>query len=124
MKHLKKINHLGRTSKHRKAMLSNMSCSLIISERKRIHTTLSKAKALRKYIEPIFTKSKIDNTHSRRIIFSYLKNKLVVNELFKVISPMIINRNGGYTRIIRTGSRVGDSAVTALIEIVDFNKCL
>lgn len=119
MRHGKKFNHLGRTAPHRKAMLSNIACSLI--KHKRINTTVSKAKALRLYLEPILTKSKKDNTHNRRIVFSYLQNKYAVNELFKTVSPKILDRNGGYLRIIKTGFRKGDGADLALIEIVDFN---
>lgn len=119
MRHGKKFNHLGRTAPHRKAMLSNMACSLI--EHKRINTTVAKAKALRVYIEPLLTKSKNDTTHSRRTVFSYLKNKEAVSELFRVIAPKIAERNGGYTRIIKTGFRLGDAADTAMIELVDFN---
>ncbi|XCI75667.1 MAG: 50S ribosomal protein L17 [Flavobacteriales bacterium] len=120
MRHGKKINHLGRTASHRKAMLSNMAGALI--EHKRIHTTLAKAKELRHYVEPIITKSKEDNTHSRRLIFSYLKNKVVVSELFREISRKVSDRPGGYTRIIKTGFRPGDSADMAMIELVDFNE--
>lgn len=122
MRHQKKINHLGRTSAHRKAMLSNMASSLIINEQKRINTTLAKAKALRCFIEPILTKSKSDTTHSRRIVFSYLQNKLAISELFSKVAPKIMDRPGGYTRIIKTGFRLGDGAETALIELVDFNE--
>lgn len=120
MRHGKKFNHLGRTASHRKALLANMACSLI--EHKRINTTLAKAKALRLYIEPLLTKSKEDNTHNRRTVFSYLQNKYVVAELFKTIAPKIAERNGGYTRIIKTGFRLGDAADTAMIELVDFNE--
>lgn len=120
MRHGKKINHLGRTASHRKAMLSNMACSLI--EHKRINTTLAKAKALRVYVEPLLTKSKADSTHNRRIVFSYLKNKFAVSELFRTVAPKIAERNGGYTRIIKTGFRAGDGAETAMIELVDFNE--
>ena len=119
MGHGKKINHLGRTSPHRKAMLSNMACSLI--EHKRINTTVAKAKALRVYVEPILTKAKEDTTHNRRIVFSYLQSKEAVTELFRTVAPKIAERNGGYTRIIKTGFRPGDAADTALIELVDFN---
>ena len=119
MRHGKKINHLGRTAPHRKAMLSNMSCSLI--EHKRINTTVAKAKALRVYVEPILTKAKEDTTHNRRIVFSYLQSKEAVTELFRTVAPKIAERNGGYTRIIKTGFRPGDAADTALIELVDFN---
>jgi len=120
MRHGKKINHLGRTASHRKAMLSNMANSLI--EHKRINTTLAKAKALRVYVEPLLTKSKTDSTHNRRIVFSYLHDKFAVSELFRNIAPKIAERNGGYTRIIKTGFRAGDGAETALIELVDFNE--
>ncbi|MDE5612427.1 MAG: 50S ribosomal protein L17 [Odoribacter sp.] len=119
MNHKKKFNHLGRTSSHRKAMLSNMATSLILH--KRISTTVPKAKALRIYVEPLITKSKTDNTHSRRTVFSYLRQKKAVTELFSEIAPKIINRPGGYTRILRTGTRLGDNAETCIIELVDFN---
>lgn len=120
MRHGKKINHLGRTAPHRKAMLSNMACSLI--EHKRIMTTVAKAKALRVYVEPLLTKSKEDTTHNRRTVFSYLQNKHAVTELFRTVAPKIAERNGGYTRIIKTGFRQGDSADMAMIELVDFNE--
>lgn len=120
MRHGKKFNHLGRTASHRKAMLSNMASSLILY--KRINTTVAKAKALRTYIEPLLTKSKEDTTHNRRIVFSYLQNKEAVTELFRTVAPKISSRNGGYTRIIKTGFRLGDAADTALIELVDFNE--
>jgi large subunit ribosomal protein L17 len=120
MRHRKSINHLGRTSAHRKAMLSNMASSLILH--KRITTTTAKAKALRSYIEPLITKSKDDTTHSRRVVFSYLKNKYAVSELFREVSPKIIDRPGGYTRILKTGSRLGDNAEMCIIELVDYNE--
>ena len=120
MRHGKKFNHLGRKTAHRKAMLSNMACSLI--EHKRINTTVAKAKALRGFVEPILTKAKTDSTHSRRTVFRYLQNKDVVNELFREVAPKIIDRQGGYTRIIRTGYRLGDNAEMCLIELVDFNE--
>ena len=120
MRHGKKINHLGRTAPHRKAMLSNMACSLI--EHKRINTTVAKAKALRVYVEPLLTKAKEDTTHNRRTVFSYLQSKDAVTELFRTIAPKIAERNGGYTRIIKTGFRPGDAADMALIELVDFNE--
>ncbi len=120
MRHGKKFNHLGRTHSHRAAMLSNMACSLI--EHKRISTTIAKAKALRVYVEPIITKSKDDSTHNRRTAFSYLKSKEAVTELFRTIAPKIADRPGGYTRIIRTGYRLGDNAEMCLIELVDFNE--
>ena len=120
MRHGKKFNHLGRTASHRKALLSNMACSLI--EHKRIKTTVAKAKALRVYIEPLLTKSKEDTTHNRRTVFSYLQNKEAVTELFRTIAPKIAERNGGYCRIIKTGFRLGDGADTAMIELVDFNE--
>ena len=120
MRHGKKFNHLGRTASHRKALLSNMACSLI--EHKRINTTVAKAKALRVYIEPLLTKSKEDTTHNRRTVFSYLQNKEAVTELFRTIAPKITERNGGYCRIIKTGFRLGDGADTAMIELVDFNE--
>ena len=120
MRHGKKFNHLGRTASHRKALLSNMACSLI--EHKRINTTVAKAKALRVYVEPLLTKAKEDTTHNRRIVFSYLQNKEAVTELFRNIAPKIAERNGGYCRIIKTGFRLGDAADTAMIELVDFNE--
>ena len=120
MRHGNKVNHLGRKTGHRKAMLSNMACSLI--EHKRITTTLAKAKTLRVFVEPILTKSKTDSTHSRRVVFSYLQNKDIVTELFREIAPKISERNGGYTRIIRTGYRLGDNAEMCMIELVDFNE--
>lgn len=120
MRHGKKINHLSRTASHRKAMLANMAISLI--EHKRINTTVAKAKALQKYIEPIITKSKNDTTHSRRVVFSQLQNKEAITELFGSISQKVADRPGGYTRIIKTGFRLGDAAETAMIELVDFNE--
>ena len=120
MRHGKKINHLGRTASHRKALLSNMAYSLI--EHKRINTTVAKAKALRVYVEPLLTKAKEDTTHNRRIVFSYLQSKEAVTELFRTVAPKIAERNGGYTRIIKTGFRAGDAADMALIELVDFNE--
>ena len=120
MRHGKKNNHLGRTASHRAAMLSNMASSLLLH--KRINTTVAKAKALRVYIEPLLTKSKTDSTHSRRSVFSHLQNKEVVTELFREIAPKIANRPGGYTRIIRTGYRLGDNAEMCLIELVDYNE--
>lgn len=122
MRHGKKDNHLGRTSSHRRALLSNLAGSLIIH--KRIETTLAKAKELRKYVEPLLTKSKDDSTHSRRVVFSYLKDKDVVKELYNVVADKIAERPGGYTRIIKLGSRLGDNAEVALIELVDFNDAL
>ena len=120
MRHNKAINHLGRKSGHRKALLANMACSLI--QYKRIETTLAKAKALKMYVEPLITKSKDDSTHSRRTVFSYLKNKYAVAELFRTIAPKIADRPGGYTRVLKTGFRAGDGAEMALIELVDFNE--
>jgi large subunit ribosomal protein L17 len=120
MRHGKKFNHLGRTASHRSALLSNMACSLI--EHKRINTTVAKAKALRVYVEPLLTKAKEDTTHNRRTVFSYLQSKEAVTELFRTVAPKIAERNGGYTRIIKTGFRPGDAADTALIELVDFNE--
>jgi large subunit ribosomal protein L17 len=120
MRHGKTFNHLGRRSEHRQAMLSNMACSLI--EHKRINTTVAKAKALRKYIEPLITKSKDDSTHSRRTVFSYLKSKEAVTELFREVAAKVAERPGGYVRIIRTGHRQGDNAEMCLIELVDFNS--
>ena len=122
MRHGKKFNHLSRTKAHREAMLSNMACSLI--QHKRINTTLAKAKALRKYIEPLITKSKTDTTHSRRAVFSYLQNKEAASELFREVAPKINDRPGGYTRIIKLNNRLGDNAQMAMIELVDFNELL
>ncbi len=119
MRHRKKINHLGRKSQHRKAMLSNMASSLILH--KRIFTTLAKAKALRVYVEPLITKSKEDSTHSRRTVFSYLQNKHAVSELFREVSQKVAERPGGYTRILKTGFRQGDAAEMCFIELVDYN---
>lgn len=119
MRHGKKISHLGRTASHRKAMMANMACSLI--EHKRINTTVAKAKALKKFIEPLITKAKTDSTHNRRVVFSALRNKYAVSELFRGIIEKVADRPGGYTRIIRLGSRLGDNASMALIELVDFN---
>ena len=120
MRHGKTNNHLGRTASHRKALMSNMACSLL--EHKRIFTTLAKAKALRTYVEPIITKSKEDTTHSRRTVFASLRNKEVVGILFKDIATKVADRKGGYTRIIKTGNRQGDAAEMAMIELVDFNE--
>ncbi|MDP4797219.1 MAG: 50S ribosomal protein L17 [Crocinitomicaceae bacterium] len=120
MRHGKKFNHLGRKTAHRKAMLSNMACSLI--EHKSINTTIAKAKALRGFVEPLITKSKTDSTHSRRLVFSSLQNKDAVTELFREIAPKVADRPGGYTRIIRTGYRLGDNAEMCMIELVDFNE--
>lgn len=119
MRHNKSFNHLGRQAGHRKAMLSNMATSLILH--KRIETTIAKAKAVQKFIEPLVTKSKEDTTHSRRIVFSYLKQKEAVTELFRTIAPKIAERPGGYTRILKTGFRLGDAADMCIIEFVDFN---
>ena len=119
MRHGKKVNHLGRTDSHRKAMLSNMASSLITH--KRITTTLAKAKALRTYVEPLITKAKSDSTHNRRTVFSYLQNKEVVSELFRDIAEKVANRPGGYTRIIKLPNRQGDNAEVAIIELVDYN---
>ena len=120
MRHNKAINHLGRKSGHRKALLANMATSLILN--KRIQTTVAKAKALKMYVEPLITKSKEDSTHSRRVVFSYLKNKEAVTELFRTVAPKIADRPGGYTRVLKTGLRQGDGADMALIELVDFNE--
>ena len=120
MRHNKAINHLGRKSGHRKALLANMATSLILH--KRINTTVAKAKALQGYVEPLITKSKEDSTHSRRVVFSYLKNKEAVTELFRTVAPKIAERPGGYTRVLKTGFRQGDGADMALIELVDFNE--
>jgi large subunit ribosomal protein L17 len=119
MRHGKKFNHLGRTAPHRKAMLSNMAASLILN--KRISTTIAKAKELRKYVEPLLTRSKDNTTHSRRVVFSYLQNKESVQELFDNVAAKIATRPGGYTRIIRTGYRLGDNAEMCLMELVDYN---
>ena len=120
MRHGKKFMHLGRKTAHRKSMLANMSCSLV--EHKRIKTTLTKAKALKKFFEPLLTKSKNDSTHNRRIVFKYLRNKYAVSELFREISKKIADRPGGYTRVIRLGNRLGDNAEMAMIELVDYNQ--
>lgn len=120
MRHGKKFNHLSRKTAHRKAMLANMACSLI--EHKRINTTLAKAKALRVFVEPLITKSKEDTTHNRRVVFSYLRNKYAVTELFKEISVKVADRPGGYVRIIKLGNRQGDNASMAMIELVDYNE--
>jgi large subunit ribosomal protein L17 len=119
MRHGKKFNHLGRKTAHRKAMLSNMACSLI--EHKRIKTTVAKAKALRKFVEPLITKSKDDTTHSRRVVFSYLRQKDSITELFGDIASKVASRDGGYTRILRTHNRLGDNAEMCIIELVDYN---
>lgn len=122
MRHNKKVNHLGRTSEHRKALLSNMASSLI--EKKRINTTVAKAKALRKFVEPLITKAKDDTTHSRRVVFSYLQNKSAVSILFREIAEKIADRPGGYTRILKTGNRLGDNAEMCMIELVDYNEAM
>ena len=120
MRHNRKVNHLGRKSGHRKAMLSNMAASLILN--KRIQTTEAKAKALKPYLEPLVTKSKDDNTHNRRVVFSYLKDKQATAELFRTIAPKIADRPGGYLRILHTGFRQGDASEMVLVEFVDFNE--
>lgn len=120
MRHNKAINHLGRQSGHRKALLANMATSLILN--KRITTTVAKAKALKSYVEPLITKSKDDTTHNRRVVFSYLKNKEAITELFRTIAPKVADRPGGYTRVLHVGFRQGDAAEMALIELVDFNE--
>ena len=120
MRHGKKINHLGRKTAHRSAMLANMACSLI--EHKRINTTVAKAKALKQFVEPLVTKSKEDTTHNRRIVFSKLRDKEAISELFREVAPKVGNRPGGYTRIIKLGNRLGDNADMALIELVDYNE--
>ena len=120
MRHNKKFNHLGRTASHRNAMLANMACSLI--KHKRITTAVEKAKALKKFVEPLITKSKEDTTNSRRVVFSNLQDKIAVTELFKEISVKIADRPGGYTRIIKTGNRLGDNAEMCFIELVDYNE--
>lgn len=122
MRHGKKFNHLGRTSAHRKAMLSNMATSLIL--KKRIKTTVAKAKELRKYVEPLITKAKLDTTHNRRTVFSYLQDKEAIKELFGEIGEKVAERNGGYTRIIKLGTRLGDNADVAIIELVDYNEAM
>jgi large subunit ribosomal protein L17 len=122
MRHNKKVNHLGRKSAHRKAMLANMASSLLIH--KRISTTLAKAKALRMYVEPLITKAKDDTTHSRRVVFSYLQDKAAVSELFREISAKIADRPGGYTRILKTGNRLGDNAEMCIMELVDYNEAM
>ncbi|REE80400.1 large subunit ribosomal protein L17 [Lutibacter oceani] len=119
MRHGKKFNHLGRQTAHRKAMFANMACSLI--EHKRINTTVAKAKALRQFVEPLITKSKEDTTHNRRVVFSYLRNKYAVTELFKEVSVKVADRPGGYVRIIKLGNRQGDNAPMAMVELVDYN---
>ena len=120
MRHGKKINHLGRKTAHRKSMLANMACSLI--EHKRINTTTAKAKALKQFVEPLITKSKNDTTQNRRIVFSRLRQKEAVAELFRDVSAKIADRPGGYTRVIRLGNRLGDNADMAMIELVDYNE--
>ncbi len=120
MRHGKKFNHLGRQAPHRKAMLANMACSLI--EHKRVNTTVAKAKALKKFVEPIITKSKTDSTHSRRTCFRYLRSKEAVTELFREVSVKVADRPGGYTRILKTGFRQGDNAEMCFIELVDYNE--
>ena len=122
MRHSRVINHLGRTSSHRKAMLANMASSLIVH--KRITTTTAKAKALRTFVEPLITKSKEDSTHSRRVVFSYLKDKTAVAELFRDVSPKIGERPGGYTRILKIGNRIGDNADMCIMELVDYNDAM
>jgi large subunit ribosomal protein L17 len=122
MRHSRVINHLGRTSSHRKAMLANMATSLILH--KRITTTTAKAKALRTFVEPLITKSKEDSTHSRRVVFSYLKDKTAVAELFREVSPKIAERPGGYTRILKIGNRIGDNADMCILELVDYNEAM
>jgi len=122
MRHGKKFNHLGRTASHRAALLSNMASSLILH--KRIETTVAKAKELRKYVEPLITKSKDDSTNNRRVVFAYLQNKESVKELFGIVSEKVANRPGGYTRIIKLGNRLGDNAEICFIELVDFNETM
>ncbi len=120
MRHGKKFNHLGRKTAHRKAMLANMACSLI--EHKRINTTVAKAKAIRQFVEPLITKSKSDTTHNRRIVFSYLRQKEAVTELFREVATKVADRPGGYVRIIKLGNRLGDNADMAMVELVDYNE--
>ncbi len=120
MRHGKKFNHLGRKTAHRKSMLANMACSLI--EHKRINTTVAKAKAIRQFVEPLITKSKSDTTHNRRIVFSYLRQKEAVTELFRDVAVKVADRPGGYVRIIKLGNRLGDNADMAMVELVDYNE--
>ena len=120
MRHGKKVNHLGRKTAHRKAMLANMASSII--EHKRINTTLAKAKAVKQFLEPLVTKSKVDSTHNRRLVFAKLRQKEAVTELFRTVAPKVGDRPGGYTRIIKLGNRLGDNAEMAMIELVDFNE--
>ena len=120
MRHNNRVNHLGRTSSHRKALLSNLAASLILH--KRITTTVAKAKSLRSYVEPLITKTKDDSTNSRRVVFSYLQNKEAVSELFREVAGKVSNRPGGYTRILKTGNRYGDNAELCIIELVDYNE--
>lgn len=120
MRHGKKVNHLGRKTAHRKSMLANMACSLI--EHKRINTTVAKAKALKQFVEPLVTKSKVDTTHNRRQVFAKLRQKTSVTELFRDVAPKVGDRPGGYTRIIKLGNRLGDNADMAMIELVDYNE--
>ena len=122
MRHNKKFNHLGRTADHRAALLSNLAVALILNQHKRITTTLAKAKALKKYVEPLITRSKNDTTNSRRVVFRYLQNKEAVTELFKEISVKVADRPGGYTRVIKLGTRQGDAAQIAFIALVDYNE--
>ncbi|MEI8047666.1 MAG: 50S ribosomal protein L17 [Bacteroidota bacterium] len=122
MRHQKSINHLGRTSSHRKAMLANMASSLI--KHKRISTTIAKAKALRGYVEPLITRAKVDSTHSRRVVFSYLQDKDAVTELYREVSVKVADRPGGYLRILKTGFRLGDNADMCIVELVDYNEAL
>lgn len=122
MRHNKKVNHLGRKSAHRQAMLSNMASSLILH--KRIFTTVAKAKALRVYVEPLITKAKDDSTHNRRVVFSYLENKEAVTELFRNVIVKVADRPGGYTRILRTENRLGDNAEMCMMELVDYNEAM
>ena len=122
MRHNKKFNHLGRTADHRAALLSNLAVALILNQHKRITTTLAKAKALKKYVEPLITRSKNDTTNSRRVVFRYLQNKDAVTELFKEISVKVADRPGGYTRVIKLGTRQGDAAQIAFIELVDYDE--
>lgn len=122
MRHNKKFNHLGRKAPHRKAMLANMASSLIVH--KRISTTVAKAKALRMYVEPLITRAKEDTTHSRRVVFSYLQDKEAVSELFREVSAKVADRPGGYTRVLKTGNRLGDNAEMCIIELVDYNEAM
>ncbi|HEY6162952.1 MAG TPA: 50S ribosomal protein L17 [Bacteroidia bacterium] len=124
MRHGNKNNHLGRKKAHVDALMSNMAASLLLSKNKRIETTVAKAKALKRYVEPLITRSKNDTTHSRRVVFSYLQNKEAVTTLFRDVAGKVADRKGGYTRILKTGNRLGDNAEMCLLELVDFNETM